>query len=133
MLHAGQVELSSASPLLSTPWCVHRGARSWRMQRSFYVCPMELPRAQHWDRRVLGGNQEGAAPLPDVALNAALASDLVLNQVGIVGGGDEVVAERLAHVLPQCLVPGVEDGALRGAEVHEEPVSTQHVASPGCR
>lgn len=56
MLHAGQVELSSASPLLSTPWCVHRCAGSWRMQRSFYVCPMELPRAQLWDRRVLGGN-----------------------------------------------------------------------------
>lgn len=43
------------------------------------------------------------------------------------------MAERLAHVLPQRLVPGIEDGALRGAEVHEEPIGTQCMASPGCR
>jgi len=93
-----------------------------------------LPHGAAWGA-VLGpeGSREGAAPLPDVALDAALAPDLVLYQVGVVGGGDEVVAERLAHVLPQHPVPGVEDGALRGAEVHEEPVSTQHMASPGCR
>lgn len=43
------------------------------------------------------------------------------------------MAEWLVHVLPQCPVLGIEDGALHGAEVHEEPISTQHMASPGCR
>lgn len=79
------------------------------------------------------GSWKGAVPLPDVALDAAVAPDLVLYQVGVVGGGDEVMAEWLVHVLPQCPVLGIEDGALHGAEVHEEPISTQHMASPGCR
>lgn len=79
------------------------------------------------------GSWKGAVPLPDVALDAAVASELILYQVGVVGGGDEVVAEWLAHVLPQPPVLGVEDGALQGAEVHEEPISTQHMAGPGCR
>lgn len=42
------------------------------------------------------------------------------------------MAERLGHVLPQSPVLRIEDGALRGAEVHEEPISTQRVASPSC-
>lgn len=134
---AGRAGLSihRVDPLAEHHMAQPQGCWTRRGQRrlsSCWVCPMELPGAWHWGRRVLGGSQEAAAPLPDVALDAALAPDLVLYQVGVVGGGDEVVAERLAHVLPQCPVPGVEDGALRGAEVHEEPVGTQCMASPGC-
>lgn len=51
---------------------------------SWWLCPMMLPRAQHWGRRVLGGSREGAALLPDVALDAAVAPYLVLYQVGVV-------------------------------------------------
>lgn len=53
------------------------------------------------------------AVLPDVSLNAALSPKLVLHQIGVVGGGDEVMAQRLGHVLEDSLALGVEDGALR--------------------
>lgn len=113
-----------------------QGCQTRKGQRRFssgWVCSVELHAPRHWGRKVLEGSWDGAVPLPDVALDAAVAPDLVLYQVSVVGGGDEVMAEGLAHVLPQCPVLGIEDGALRGAEVHEEPVGTQHMASPGCR
>lgn len=37
--------------------------------------------------------------LPDIRLGTALAHDLVFGKVGVVGRGDEVVTERLAHIL----------------------------------
>ena len=59
---------------------------------------------------------------PDVALHATLAPELVLHQVGVVRGGDEVMAERLVQVLEETAPPGVLDGALRRAQVHQEAV-----------
>lgn len=51
-------------------------------------------------------------PSLDVCLQAAVSSQLVLQQVGVVRGGDEVVAERLAHVLVELSVLRFENGAL---------------------
>jgi len=48
----------------------------------------------------------------DVCLQAALSPQLVLQEVGVVRGGDEVVAERLAHVLVELPVLGFKYGAL---------------------
>ena len=67
-----------------------------------------------------------------VCLQAALAPELVLQQVGIVGGGEEVVAERLAHVLVEVLVGGVEDGALLGTQIQLEAVQRHGALAPGC-
>lgn len=50
--------------------------------------------------------------LPDISLHTALSSELVLHQVGVVGGGDEVMAQRLAHVLEDAPPLWVKDGAL---------------------
>lgn len=52
------------------------------------------------------------AALPDVSFHTALSSELVLHQVGVVRGGDEVMAQRLAHVLVDAPPLWVEDGAL---------------------
>lgn len=50
--------------------------------------------------------------LPDVSLHTAVSSELVLHQIGVVGGGDEVMAQRLAHVLEDPPAPRVEDRTL---------------------
>lgn len=52
------------------------------------------------------------AAAPDVSLHAAMSSELVLHEVGVVGGGDEVMAQRLAHVLEDAPPLCVKDGAL---------------------
>lgn len=39
----------------------------------------------------------------DVGLQAAVATQLILQEIGIVGGRDEVVAERLAHILMELV------------------------------
>ena len=41
---------------------------------------------------------------PDVSIRGRLAPQLVSLQVGIVGGVNEVVRERLSHVLVHCLM-----------------------------
>lgn len=48
----------------------------------------------------------------DVGLLAAVSSQLVLQQVRVVRGGDEVVAERSAHVLVKLPVLRPEYGAV---------------------
>ena len=52
------------------------------------------------------------AAVPDVSFHTALPSELVLHQVGVVGGGDKVMAQRLVHVLEDASPLWVEDGAL---------------------
>lgn len=52
------------------------------------------------------------AVVPDVSLHTALSSELVLHQVRVVGGGDEVMAQRLAHVLEDAPLLWVKDGVL---------------------
>lgn len=62
------------------------------------------------------------AAVPDVSLHAAMSSELVLHEVGVVGGGDEIMAKRLAHVLEDAPPLWVKDGALSRAKVHQEAV-----------
>jgi len=69
---------------------------------------------------------------PDVSLGAAGATDLVAGQVGVVGGGDEVVAQGLAHVLVHLGVLLVEDVTSRREEVHHEAIQHHQVLLPGC-
>ena len=67
-----------------------------------------------------------------VRLQAALPPELVLQQVCVMGGGEEVVAEWLAHVLVEVLVLHVEDGALLRAQVQLEAVQRHGALAPGC-
>lgn len=46
---------------------------------------------------------------PDIGFSAAGASNLIAGQVGVMGGGDEVVAQGLAHVLVYLSMLLVED------------------------
>jgi len=46
--------------------------------------------------------------VPDVGLRAAVPGQLVLGEVGVVGGGDEVVRQRARHVLVNSGVLRVE-------------------------
>lgn len=57
-----------------------------------------------------------------VRLQAALSSQLVLQEVSVVRRRDEVVAEWLAHVLVQFTVLRFKYGALLGAQVHLETI-----------
>lgn len=60
------------------------------------------------------------AERPDVALDAGGPFDLVLKQVRVVGRGNEVVGERLRHVLAHGPLHRVEDVAvLRQQELGE--------------
>lgn len=60
--------------------------------------------------------------LLDVSLDTARSFELILQEIGVVRGGDEVVAERPAHVLVDVLVAGVEDQTVLLVQVHEEAV-----------
>lgn len=53
------------------------------------------------------------AVLPDVSLHTALSSELVLHEICVVRGRDEVMAQWLAHVLKDTPPLWVEDGAVR--------------------
>lgn len=70
--------------------------------------------------------------LPDVGLGAAVSSQLVLGEVGVVGGGDEVVSQRLSHVLVNSAVLGVEHTVLLGQHVHGEAVGSHELVLLGC-
>ena len=54
---------------------------------------------------------------PGVHVHPGLGHQLVPHQVGVVGRGDEVVAERLLHVLQHAVVLRVEDVPRRAAHV----------------
>lgn len=58
----------------------------------------------------------------DVCLLAAVTSQLILHEIGIVGGRDEVVAKRLAHILMKLPELWFKYGAFLRAEVHLEAI-----------
>lgn len=60
--------------------------------------------------------------LPDISLHTTMPSELILHQVGIVGGGNKVMAQGLAQVLEDTPPPRVKNGALRGAKIHQEAI-----------
>lgn len=60
--------------------------------------------------------------LLDVGLCAAASFELVLHQVGVVGGGNKVMVERLGHVLVHFLMGGVKYKPLLLMQVHQETV-----------
>lgn len=60
--------------------------------------------------------------LPDVTLDTAVSPELVLQQVGVVGGGDEVMAQWLAHVLVELLHSWVKNRAFGRDEIHQQAV-----------
>lgn len=66
--------------------------------------------------------QRDRGALLDISLHAARSFQLVLQQIGVMGRGDEIVTQRLAHVLVEALVLCVKDGALRRAQVHQEAI-----------
>ncbi len=53
-----------------------------------------------------------------VRLSAAGSFELVLQQVCVVRGGDEVMVERLVHVLVNTFMSRVKDQPLRLVQVH---------------
>lgn len=57
-------------------------------------------------------------PLPDIPLHTAVSSELVFHKVCVVGGGNEVMAQGLAHVLVNTSMLRVKDAALFRAKVH---------------
>lgn len=59
---------------------------------------------------------------PDVGLGTARPFQLVLHQVGVMGGGDKVMVERLPHVLVNVNVGGVENQAFEMGHVLQEAV-----------
>ncbi len=71
-------------------------------------------------------------PSLDVRLQAAVSSELVLQEVGVVWGGDEVVAKRLAHVLVKLSMLRIKYGALLWAEVHLEAIERHGALLLGC-
>lgn len=63
----------------------------------------------------------------------ALSDNLISSQVGVVRGGDEVVAERLFHVLVHRRVGLVEHAAVFGLHVPEEPFKCHGPTFSGCK
>lgn len=60
--------------------------------------------------------------LPDVGLGTARPFELVLHQIGVMGGGDEVMIDWLPHVLVHINVGGVEDETFQMGQVSQEAV-----------
>lgn len=71
--------------------------------------------------------------LPYICLCAAGSLQLVLHQICVVGGGDEVMVEGLGHVLVHTLVSGVENHTLWLVQVHKEPIFGHHLPLFRCR
>lgn len=69
--------------------------------------------------------------LPDVSLCAAGPFQLILHEVGVVRGGDEVVVERLLHVLVHLCVLRIENHGLWIVQVHEEAIFAKQLFSLG--
>lgn len=70
--------------------------------------------------------------LPDVRLRAAVSSQLVLGEVGVVRGRDEVVSQRSPHVLVHSGVVRVENTVLLRQHVHGESVGGHELVLLGC-
>lgn len=58
----------------------------------------------------------------DIGFCAARPLQLVLHQIGVVGRGNEVMIERLMHVLVYRFVGGVKDGAFFMVQVNQETI-----------
>lgn len=58
----------------------------------------------------------------DVGLGTARSFELVQHQVGVMGGGDEVVIKRLPHVLIHTNVGGVKDQTFQMGQVLQEAI-----------
>ena len=71
--------------------------------------------------------------VPDVGLSAAGSPDLRVGQIGVVGGGDEVVGKGLVHVLEHACVGWVQGSPLRGQQVHHEAIQCHQLMLLGCR
>lgn len=65
--------------------------------------------------------------LPNVRLCAAGAFELILHEVGVVRGGDEVVVEGLAHILVHILVVWIQNHGIWVIQVHEEAIFGQQL------
>lgn len=70
--------------------------------------------------------------LPDVRLRAAVSGQLVLGEVGVVRGRDEVVSQRPSHVLVNSGVVRVESAVLLRQHVHGESVGGHELVLLGC-
>lgn len=70
--------------------------------------------------------------LPDVRLRAAVSGQLVLGEVGVVRGRDEVVSQRPSHVLVNSGVVRVEGAVLLRQHVHGESVGGHELVLLGC-
>lgn len=58
----------------------------------------------------------------DIGFCAARPLQLVPHQIGVMGRGNEVMIERLAHVLVHGFVGGVKDGAFLMVQVNQETI-----------
>lgn len=70
--------------------------------------------------------------LPDVCLCAAVSCQLVLSEIGVVGGRDEVVCQWVFHVLVNPSVFRVENTVLLRQHVHGESVGGHELVLLGC-
>ena len=69
--------------------------------------------------------------LPHIAIELTFSDELIPGQVGVVWGRDEVTGEGLVHVLVHRLVGLVEQAAVFGLHVPEEPLKRQGSALSG--
>lgn len=70
--------------------------------------------------------------LPDVWFCAAVPGQLVLGEVGVVGGGDEVVCQRLCHVLINPCMIRVKRAVFLRQHVHGETIGCHELVLLGC-
>lgn len=75
---------------------------------------------------------EAEQRLPDVGLCAAVSSQLVLGEVGVMGGRDEIVCKRVRHVLVNSGMLCVEHTVLLGQHVHGESVGSHELVLLSC-
>ena len=74
----------------------------------------------------------GCSFVPDVRLCAAGPSQLVLSEVGVVGGGDEVVCQWVFHVLVNPSMFRVQHTVLLRQHVHGETIGGHELVLLGC-
>lgn len=74
----------------------------------------------------------GVDVLPDIRLGTALTHDLVSGKVGVVGRGDEVMTERVAHILIHSAMLWIKHNVLLGQHVHCETIGCHELVFPSC-